>query len=148
IVATVNSSVADGATLYNQASVSGATTDPDPSNNTSNQVSTGVTRSADLSITKSGPASVIAGNSITYTLTVHNGGPSNVASFTVTDALPSGLSGAQYCTYSAPATDCTASTSYTGSISGLGPLASGSDLTVKMVATVSTSLVGTTISNQ
>ena len=148
IVATVNSSVADGATLYNQGSVSSATTDPDTSNNTSNNVSTTVSRSADLSISKSGPASVIAGNSITYTLTVHNGGPSDVASFTVTDALPSGLSGAQYCTYNAPATDCTASTSYTGSISGLGSLAANNDLKVKIVATVSTSLVGTTISNQ
>jgi uncharacterized repeat protein (TIGR01451 family) len=148
IVATVNSSVADGATLNNQASVSSPTFDPDTSNNTSNQVTTTVSRSADLSITKSGPASVIAGNSITYTLTVHNAGPSDVATFTVTDALPSGLSGAQYCTYSPPATDCVATTSYSGSIGGLGPLAAGNDLKVKIVAMVSTSLVSTTISNQ
>ena len=46
-------------------------------NNTSNTVTTTVAANADLSITKSGPSSAIAGNSFDYTITVTNNGPSN-----------------------------------------------------------------------
>ncbi len=53
-----------------------------------------ITTSADLSISKSAPMSATAGDpaGFDYTITVHNGGPSdNTGGFTVTDVLPSGL---------------------------------------------------------
>ncbi len=47
---------------------------------------------ADLSITKSGSPTVIAGNQLTYTITVLNNGPANATNVVVTDTLPAGVS--------------------------------------------------------
>ncbi|MEO6821320.1 MAG: DUF11 domain-containing protein, partial [Candidatus Nanopelagicales bacterium] len=77
--------------LTNTAAVSSTTPDPNLANNTSS-VTTGVSGSADLSITKSGPASVSAGGSVSYVLVVVNKGPSDAASVQVTDTLPAGVS--------------------------------------------------------
>ncbi len=57
--------------LINTATVASSTNDPDPTNNTSTVTSV-LNAEADLSILKSGPASVVAGNLITYTITVTN----------------------------------------------------------------------------
>ena len=75
--------------LTNTATVTATTPDPDLGNNTSS-VSTGVTASADVSLTKTGPASAVAGSDVTYTLAVANDGPSDAAGITVTDQLPAG----------------------------------------------------------
>jgi uncharacterized repeat protein (TIGR01451 family) len=79
----------DAAVLSNTATVSSATTDPTPANNTSTVTLT-VAPVADLSITKtSAPAgSVNAGQNVTYTLQVNNAGPSTATSVSVTDTLP------------------------------------------------------------
>jgi uncharacterized repeat protein (TIGR01451 family) len=81
---------AQGASLSNAATVSSSTPDPVPGNNTST-AATNVAASADLAITKTGPASVAAGATITYAVGVSNNGPSNAASLTVTDTLPAGV---------------------------------------------------------
>ncbi len=81
---------AQGATLSNVASVAATTTDPNAANNSSS-LSTTVTPSADLAITKTGPATVVAGGSVSYSLVVVNNGPSDAASLTVTDTLPAGI---------------------------------------------------------
>ena len=50
-----------------------------------------VTAEADLAIVKSAsPNPVIAGNSLTYTLTASNPGPSDATGVTITDTLPAG----------------------------------------------------------
>ena len=77
-------------TLSNTASVTSTTSDPDPTNNTST-ISTSVGPAADLAITKSGPASVVAGGAITYTLSVSNSGPSDAVGVSVVDTLPAGV---------------------------------------------------------
>src|SRR5262249_57083901 len=64
--------------------------DPNAANNSSS-VTTGVTASADLAITKTGPATVVAAGSVACSLTVTNNGPSDAASLTVTDTLPAGV---------------------------------------------------------
>jgi len=52
-----------------------------------------VSRSADLSITKTDSADpVLAGQDLTYTLVVANGGPSDATNVVVTDAVPAGTS--------------------------------------------------------
>src|SRR5204862_103963 len=67
------------------------TTDPNNGNNSGSDTDT-VTRSADLSATKDdGVASVVAGTSTTYIITVKNSGPSDVTGATVADVLPAGL---------------------------------------------------------
>ncbi|MCB0965994.1 MAG: DUF11 domain-containing protein [Ilumatobacter sp.] len=79
------------ATLSNTASVSGATDDPDPSNDSDGD-DVVVTDEVDLSIVKTvTPNPVRAGEQVTYTLTVANDGPSVADDVAVTDALPSGL---------------------------------------------------------
>ena len=59
-----------------------------PANNTAS-TSTTVTGSADLSVTKSdSPDPVLAGQNITYTVTVRSNGPSAAASASLTDPVP------------------------------------------------------------
>ena len=77
--------------LVNTATVSAATTDPDLTNNT-DQITTTVTAVADLSLVKTGPATVAAGGAVAYTLAVSNGGPSTATSVSVADTLPAGVS--------------------------------------------------------
>ena len=46
---------------------------------------------ADVAITKTGPASIVAGNNLVYTITVTNTGPSDAAGVVVSDTTPTGL---------------------------------------------------------
>ncbi len=73
--------------LVNVAAAIAATSDPNTANNTSS-VSTSVTEQADIDVSKTGPASVDAGDTITYTVQVTNGGPSNASSVSIRDTLP------------------------------------------------------------
>ena len=50
-----------------------------------------ITARADLGITKTGPASIVAGNPLVYTITVTNTGPSDAAAVVVSDPTPPGL---------------------------------------------------------
>lgn len=63
---------------------------------------------ADLSITKTGPATVTAGNQITYNISVTNNGPSAATNVTVTDSLPqiTFLNSSVFCTQSALTLTC------------------------------------------
>ncbi|HTY72142.1 MAG TPA: DUF11 domain-containing protein, partial [Actinomycetes bacterium] len=78
------------ATLTDRAQVTNTVHDPDLANNSAT-ATTSVRPSADLSLVKTGPASVVAGARITYTLVVSNAGPDAAASVRVTDTLPAGL---------------------------------------------------------
>ena len=81
--------------ILNTASVasSGAnpTTDPDTTNNSSTVRTTLADPAADLSITKIGPTSIIKGDTISYTLTINNAGPSDAANVTIDDPVPAGI---------------------------------------------------------
>lgn len=72
------------------ALVTSATPDPSDANN---EASAGLSfdASADLSITKTGPASAVAGTQFVYTLTVDNAGPSTATAVVVSDDLPAGV---------------------------------------------------------
>ncbi|MFJ9522996.1 isopeptide-forming domain-containing fimbrial protein [Kitasatospora sp. NPDC101801] len=94
----------DGSDIRNQASVKSDTTDPDPSNNTSDASTGGLPGpgpgpnppapvKADVAITKK-PAStapVVPGETYDYTVTVTNNGPSQASGLVVTDSLPAAL---------------------------------------------------------
>jgi uncharacterized repeat protein (TIGR01451 family) len=90
IVARAASGLSAGTSLSDTASVSSTTSDPNPSNNSSTFNST-VATSADLSVSKSGPATITAGTSATYTIFLTNRGPSDAQAVSLTDALPTGL---------------------------------------------------------
>jgi uncharacterized repeat protein (TIGR01451 family) len=65
------------------------TTDQTPPG-TSNEVTTTVLTAASLAIDKTGPATVGAGDEITYTVAVRNDGPATATSVTMRDNLPAG----------------------------------------------------------
>jgi uncharacterized repeat protein (TIGR01451 family) len=113
-----------GGGITNSATVS-SSIDNNATNNTSS-VPTTVVAQADLSITKNGPAGVVAGQNVTYTIVVTNNGPSSAASVSVADPQPANLtwvSNAGACTSNFPC--------------ALGTLASGASAT--FTATYSTS---------
>ena len=96
--------------LHNDARVSSSTFDDDLENNL-DTVATDVEGSADVSIVKEdSPDPVIAGNNLTYTLHVTNGGPSTADDVVVTDEIPDGttyvegvdLNGQEVCAFVQP----------------------------------------------
>jgi large repetitive protein len=92
-VVTVNGMVAPDTKpgeLANTATAGSRTPeDPTESDNTSTSTTTVVAK-ADLSIVKTAPATVVAGNQLSYQLTVRNEGPSDAVAAVVTDTLPAG----------------------------------------------------------
>lgn len=74
----------------NTATVDSATPDPASANNSAS-VNVATTDSADVSITQTGTAAVLAGNSVSYTVTVGNAGPSAASGVVVDDPVPAGL---------------------------------------------------------
>lgn len=81
--------------------------DPNPDNNES-CAETGVQGLADLSVIKAdNPDPVMAGNDLTYTITVTNTGPNDATTVVLTDTLPSGVtfvSASPGCSFAAPNT--------------------------------------------
>ena len=89
-IAAATTAPADGK-FTNTATVTSGTKDPNEGNNSSTD-NTAFTSSADLAIAKTPKTqTVLAGEDVTWTLTVTNKGPSNSAGpTTVTDVLPAG----------------------------------------------------------
>ncbi len=80
-----------GAAIVNIASVTSNAADPEPANNTSRVQTAVESPQSDLSITKVGPANVLKGETVSFTLTVNNAGPSDAANAVITDPTPAGL---------------------------------------------------------
>jgi uncharacterized repeat protein (TIGR01451 family) len=80
---------ANATSQSNTATVSTDSVDPSLNNNTST-ATTAVTQSADLSVVKTGPATVVASTNLTYTVTVANAGPSDASNVVLTETLPAG----------------------------------------------------------
>ncbi len=91
VTVSVAASVAAGS-YDNVATVSSPTYDPVPGNNTSTDPTTVITR-ADLAVVKAVSGPVVAGNDVSWTITVTNNGPSvSRGPITVADTLPAGTS--------------------------------------------------------
>jgi uncharacterized repeat protein (TIGR01451 family) len=91
ITSTYSTSPSFSGNVTNQATVSSTTADPNTGNNSSSIVTTNVGAQADLAVAKSGPATAIPGQNVTYTVTVTNNGPSPATGVVVTDSTPAGL---------------------------------------------------------
>src|SRR5205823_6674727 len=101
-----------------------------------------LTPRVDLSITKTdGQTSAVPGTPVTYTITVSNGGPSDVLGAHVDDSLPVTLHDATWtCSHSA-LSSCTASG--TGDIHDVVTIRSGGTLTYTLTATIDAAARGT-----
>ncbi len=89
VVMRVPANAANGSVLDATATVTSTTSDPDSDDNTDTKSVT-VQSVSDLGVDKSGPATVIAGDTFNYTLSVSNNGPDS-ADTTLTDTLDSNL---------------------------------------------------------
>ncbi len=130
----------DGATVTNAATATSPTPDPDKDNNTGTSVSP-VVAQADLAITKTmSPATPVAGQQVTYTLTVKNNGPSDARKVVITDELPRGLtkgSATGPCVLLPPATQGAPDAPEAGTVRcSTASLADGATMTVTIAATV------------
>ena len=80
-----------GAVISNTAMISSSTTDPNPANDSSTAAVTVGSGQADLSVTKSAsPASVMPGDTLTYSIGAANAGPSTAMNVALSDPLPGG----------------------------------------------------------
>jgi uncharacterized repeat protein (TIGR01451 family) len=93
---TVTGTVSASATgnLVNTATITvpAGTTDPNPANNSATDTDT-PSPSADISATKTGPASISYGGALTYSVVVTNNGPSNADGTSFSDPVPAGVTG-------------------------------------------------------
>lgn len=126
-------SVEDEAQVNDVATVESTTPDPDTTNNQA-EGRIDFVGSADLSLTKTGPDEVVAGEQITYEITVRNDGPSTAQDVVVDDQLPLGVSFVSVtpsqgtCTNGQPGArdlEC-----------GLGDMAAASEATITIVGLV------------
>jgi uncharacterized repeat protein (TIGR01451 family) len=125
---------AAGSSLSNTATVSGGGGScfaNDCSSTALVPVGSGGGTGADLSVVKSGPASVITGGQISYTLLVANAGPATAIGVSISDPTPAGLG---FVTASAPCNG--------GFPRALGDLASGAAVTVTVTYSVPPGFAG------
>ncbi len=100
--------------------------------------------SADVGIVKTGPASLIPGNAITYTLTITNAGPSAADGATYNDNVPGVITGvAASCGGAAGGAACGAVTVAGNNVSGIVALLPvGGSVVVTITGTVSGAATG------
>ena len=103
---------------------------------TSNTATLIVDDAVDLSITKTdGKLAMDRGESLTYSITVHNAGPSNATGASIFDTIPSSLSNVTWnCT---PGTGASCTANGSGNISDIVTIPAGSEVSYEVSARVS-----------
>ena len=142
VVANINASATGSMSNTAAVAVPSGVVDSNLANNSSTDTDT-LTPQVDLSITKTdGVTSVVAGTSTTYTIVVHNNGPSNVTGASVTDPLPATITSDTFtATQSGGASGFTASG--IGNINDTVNMPTGSTITYTVVANIDSSATGT-----
>ena len=136
-------------TITNQAVAT--PTEPGIAPVNSNVVSTNISNKSTLSIVKSGPSSVNAGETVNYTLTIKNAGPSNAVGAVITDNIPTDITNVSWTTSATGAATITLGGTGTGnalSITGNLPAGAANVITVNITGKLSASTTNTSISNQ
>ncbi len=114
LVVRVNSSVPQGTTITNTATVSSTTTDSNPGNNSDTETTSVITE-ADLATTKTHNTTGYAGaGQVTWHVTITNNGPSDAQNVVMTDALDitqisyvsATPDGGGSCTFASPTVTC------------------------------------------
>ena len=126
--------------VLNSATVVGDDTDPVAGNDTGSHTLP-LSPSADLEVVKTDAQTVVApGESLTYTVTVRNLGPSDAPSATVTDTFPSELTSPTWTCLPSAGASCTASGS--GSLSDAVTLPAGAALVYTVLTQVAADASG------
>lgn len=133
---TVTTPPATTTTLSNTATVSAATPDPNPANNSASASTVVSQNPADLSITKTAnaPSGTLPNAPLTYTLAVANLGPSTANGVSVTDTLPANTT---FVSASTTQGSCTGTTTV---VCSLGTMTSGANATITINVTVGPAL--------
>ncbi|HEV7767757.1 MAG TPA: ExeM/NucH family extracellular endonuclease [Thermoanaerobaculia bacterium] len=146
LVVAVNPLATPGTVITNTATVSAATTDSNPGNESAT-TTTDVISPATLSATKTASGSFAAGGTVTYTIVISNAGPAaqaNNPGDEFVDVLPSQLT-----LISATASSGTAvATVGTNTVTWNGSIPAGGSVTITINALIEAVPVGTTITNQ
>jgi uncharacterized repeat protein (TIGR01451 family)/gliding motility-associated-like protein len=116
---------------------------------TSNTVTTSVGKLPSISLTKTGPATAKSGETVTYIIEAINNGPSNASNLSITDAIPTQLTGVTW-TAVASGTSTVSVASGTGSVSLTSNLKVGSanKVTITATGTIAAGQSNVTITNQ
>jgi uncharacterized repeat protein (TIGR01451 family) len=127
-------SSASAGIVSNTATVTTSSIDSNAPNDTST-ASTTINTSADLGVTKTGPANVARGATATYTITVANSGPSDAQTVVLNDLVPANATFASFAQTSGPAFGCTTpAAGGTGTVScTIATLTNGSSATFTLV---------------
>ncbi|MCY2989816.1 MAG: hypothetical protein NTY19_18380 [Planctomycetota bacterium] len=142
VVVHVNVGLPINTLVTNMATVAATTNDSQLANNTAT-VTTTVNPQADLQITKTGsPNPVLAGQALTYTITVTNAGPSAVIGAHVADIFPAGLSGVTWSATAYTPGATSAPGSGVGNLSDTANMPTGGTITYVVHATVNAGLTG------
>jgi len=120
---TINASTTWGTLINNTATTNTTTT---PGDKTAN-IETTVHTQADIDISKKAPATVIAGERISYTITVTNNGPSDAQNIEILDVIPAILEGVTHDSFN------------------LGTLAAGESRNITINGTVPSNIIKDTI---
>jgi gliding motility-associated-like protein/uncharacterized repeat protein (TIGR01451 family) len=115
---------------------------------TSNVTTTLISKKADLQIQKTGPATVVAGRAINYTITVNNAGPSNATNVSIADAVPAGITGVNWTATVQNGADINGAASGSGNAINIpATIAPGATVTINVSGTVGANFVGTSLVN-
>ncbi|WP_158563280.1 DUF7927 domain-containing protein [Chitinophaga silvatica] len=112
--------------------------------------STTVNKIPQLSINKSGPTSIAAGENILYTIHVANQGTANADNISITDNLPVGISNSSWTATANGNASVTAGSGGTGaaiSVNGNIPAGSNNYITITVTGKVNPAFVGSSINN-
>ncbi|RBL89038.1 T9SS type B sorting domain-containing protein [Chitinophaga flava] len=115
----------------------------------SSTASTNISRAAKLQINKTGPASITAGNNISYTLQVINNGPSDSRNLTISDVIPAGVLNATWTATAANGAAITSAASGSGNVQLTGniPITTGAMITVQVNGKVDPNYANPSITN-
>ena len=136
--------LAPGTTVTDTAVVASDTPDPSTGDNAATAAVTVTAPQADVRVAKTGPESVIAGQTISWTVNATNFGPSDAPGVVVTDTVPDGVTNVAAtpsrgtCTVTGRAVSCEA-----GALPSAGPDVAGADVTVTITGTVDPAATGT-----
>jgi uncharacterized repeat protein (TIGR01451 family) len=140
---TIHTPANGSGSVSNTATVSTTTTDPNGTNDNSTATTT-LVASSDVGVTKSGPASAVQNQDVTYNISVTNNGPSDATGVQLTDTIPAQATFVSFNQNSGPGFSCTTPAGGgSGTVTcNIATLAAGATATFTLVVHTTASVSG------